>query len=90
MLSWAAAFLVIALLAALLGFAGIAGTAAWTAKVLFVIFLVLSLVALIFGRKPVRFDRHAMPGDTVRIPPAPRTLKAKEVERQKRAPAKRN
>ena len=53
MLSWAFAFLVIALLAALLGFAGIAGTAAWIAKALFVLFLARFLVSLILGRKRV-------------------------------------
>jgi len=53
MLSWAFAFLVIALLAALLGFDGIAGTAAWIAKALFVLFLALFLVSLILGRKRV-------------------------------------
>jgi uncharacterized membrane protein YtjA (UPF0391 family) len=52
MLSWAATFLIIALIAAALGFGGIAGSAAWIAHVLFVVFLVLFLVSLIFRRRP--------------------------------------
>ena len=77
MLSWALAFLVIALLAALLGFGDIAGTAAWTAKGLFAIFLVLSLVALICGRKPVRFDKHGTP--RIRTSSARGRVKTKKV-----------
>jgi len=50
MLSWALAFLVIALIAAVLGFGVVAGTAAWVAKVLFVVFLVLFVVSLVAGR----------------------------------------
>ena len=49
MLSWAATFLIIALVAAALGFAGIAGSAAWIAQVLFVVFLVLFLVYVTFS-----------------------------------------
>ncbi len=52
MLSWAVAFLIIALIAGLLGFTGIAGTAVWLAKVLFFVFLVLFVVTLLFGRRP--------------------------------------
>lgn len=56
MLSWALAFLVLALIAALFGFTGIAGTAMGAAKVLFFVFLVLFLIAAVFGgarRTPV-------------------------------------
>jgi len=49
MLSWALAFLVLALVAALFGFGGVAGTAMGAAKILFFVFLVLFLVSLIFG-----------------------------------------
>lgn len=51
MLSWALAFLVIAIVAAVLGFGGIAGTAAGIAKILFIIFLVLFVVSFIMGRR---------------------------------------
>ncbi len=54
MLTYAAIFFLIALLAGVLGFGVIAGTAATIAKVLFVIFLVLFLVSLVRGR---RLDR---------------------------------
>ena len=47
MLSWAIAFLVIAIIAAFFGFGSVAGTAAWIAKVLFVIFLILFVVYLV-------------------------------------------
>ncbi|MEC9358334.1 MAG: DUF1328 domain-containing protein, partial [Pseudomonadota bacterium] len=50
MLSYAIAFLIIALIAGVLGFTGVAGTAAWIAKVLFVVFLILFVVSLISGR----------------------------------------
>ena len=52
MLSYAAIFLIIALLAGVLGFGVIAGTAAQIAKVLFVLFLVLFVFSLLRGRKP--------------------------------------
>jgi uncharacterized membrane protein YtjA (UPF0391 family) len=52
MLSWAAVFLIIALVALIFGFTGLAGTAVWIAKVLFIVFLILFVVALIFGRRP--------------------------------------
>lgn len=52
MLSWAALFLVIALVALVFGFTGLAGTAVWIAKVLFFVFLILFIIALIFGRRP--------------------------------------
>jgi uncharacterized membrane protein YtjA (UPF0391 family) len=53
MLSWALAFLIVALVAGLLGFTGVAGTAAWIAQILFVLFLVLFLVSLVMGRRRV-------------------------------------
>jgi len=49
MLSWALAFLVLALVAALFGFGGVAGTAMSAAQILFFVFLVLFLVSLVFG-----------------------------------------
>ena len=49
MLSWAVAFLVIALIAALFGFGGIAGTAVGIAKLLFFIFLAIFVISLIMG-----------------------------------------
>jgi len=51
MLSWALAFLVIALIAGVLGFGVIAGTAASIAKVLFFVFLVLFVIGLFMGRR---------------------------------------
>jgi uncharacterized membrane protein YtjA (UPF0391 family) len=48
MLSWAIAFLVIALLAALFGFTGMAVAFAGIAKILFFVFLVLFVLSLIF------------------------------------------
>ena len=52
MLSYAAIFLIIALLAGVLGFGVIAGTAAEIAKVLFFIFLVFFVFSLLRGKKP--------------------------------------
>jgi uncharacterized membrane protein YtjA (UPF0391 family) len=49
MLSWALAFLVLALIAALFGFTTVAGTAVGAAKILFFVFLVLLIVSLILG-----------------------------------------
>ena len=54
MLSYAIAFLVVALIAAILGFGVIAGTAASIAKILFVVFLVLFVLSLISGRRRSR------------------------------------
>jgi uncharacterized membrane protein YtjA (UPF0391 family) len=51
MISWALAFLIIAILAALLGFSGIAGPVAWMAKALFALFLLLFLASIAFSRK---------------------------------------
>jgi uncharacterized membrane protein YtjA (UPF0391 family) len=47
MLGWAAAFLVIALIAAVLGFGGIAGASVGIAKLLFFVFIVLFVITLI-------------------------------------------
>jgi uncharacterized membrane protein YtjA (UPF0391 family) len=54
MISWAAAFLILALVAAVLGFTGIAGVATQIAWVLFVIGLVLAVVFALMGRPRVR------------------------------------
>lgn len=51
MLSYAIAFLIIAILAGVLGFGFVAGTAAMIAKVCFVVFLVLFLFSLFSGRR---------------------------------------
>ena len=53
MLTYALAFLVVAIVAALLGFTWLAGTAAMFAKVLFVVFLVLFLGSLLMGRRAI-------------------------------------
>jgi uncharacterized membrane protein YtjA (UPF0391 family) len=54
MLSWALAFLVIAMIAAILGFGGIAWAGIEIAKVLFFVFLVLFVLSLVTGmvRRP--------------------------------------
>lgn len=55
MLYWAAAFFIIALIAALFGFSGIAVASVGIAKIIFFVFLVLffiSLVLALFNRKP--------------------------------------
>lgn len=49
LLSWTAAFLIIAVIAAAFGFGGIAEGSAKIAKVLFFIFLILFVFALIQG-----------------------------------------
>ena len=51
MLSWAAAFFILAIIAAAFGFTGIAVATASIAKVLFFIFLVLFVLSLIGGRR---------------------------------------
>jgi uncharacterized membrane protein YtjA (UPF0391 family) len=51
MISWAATFLVIALIAAVLGFTGIAGMSMQLAWILFVVGLVLAVVFAIVGRR---------------------------------------
>ena len=50
MLSWAASFFVIAIVAAIFGFTGIAGAATEVAKVLFMVFLVLFIISMIIPR----------------------------------------
>ena len=56
MLSWAATFFVIAVIAAFFGFGGIASSASGIAQILFFLFLVLFVVSLIMsavrGRSP--------------------------------------
>jgi uncharacterized membrane protein YtjA (UPF0391 family) len=54
MLSWAIAFLVIALIAAALGFGGVAGTAIVAAKMVFVVAIIAFLVSALLGvaRRP--------------------------------------
>lgn len=49
MLSWAATFLVISLIAAMFGFTNIAGTAMDIAKILFFIFLIPAVILFICG-----------------------------------------
>jgi uncharacterized membrane protein YtjA (UPF0391 family) len=49
MLSWAATFLIISLIAAMFGFTNIAGTAMDIAKVLFFIFLIPAVVLFLVG-----------------------------------------
>jgi len=49
MLSWAIAFLVIALIAAVLGFGGIAGTAMSIAQLIFYVAILLFVIAVIGG-----------------------------------------
>lgn len=54
MLSWALAFLVVAIIAAIFGFGGIAGTAVSIAKLIFfvaiVLFLISAIMHLVRGR----------------------------------------
>jgi len=52
MISWAAAFLILALIAAVLGFSGIAGVATQIAWILFVVGLVLAVIFSIGGKRP--------------------------------------
>lgn len=49
MLTWAAIFLIIAIIAAIFGFGVIAGTAAYIAKILFFVFIVVFAISLIMG-----------------------------------------
>lgn len=49
MLSWAIAFLVVALIAAVLGFGGIAGTAMSIAQLIFYVAIILFVIAVIGG-----------------------------------------
>lgn len=50
MLSWAATFFIVSLVAAVLGFGGIAGAATEIAKILFFVFLVAFIISLVMGR----------------------------------------
>jgi uncharacterized membrane protein YtjA (UPF0391 family) len=52
MLSWAIAFLIIAVVAALFGFSGIAGTAVNIAWILAVIGIVAAVAFFVLGRRP--------------------------------------
>ena len=52
MLSWALAFLIIAIIAGVLGFSGIAGTATQIAWILFIVGLILAVIFFISGRRP--------------------------------------
>jgi uncharacterized membrane protein YtjA (UPF0391 family) len=47
MLSWALAFLVVAIIAAIFGFGGIAGTAVSIAKLIFFVAIILFLVSAV-------------------------------------------
>jgi uncharacterized membrane protein YtjA (UPF0391 family) len=51
MLSWAVAFLVVAVIAAVVGFGVVAGSAALLAKAVGFVFLVLFVVAVVLGRR---------------------------------------
>jgi uncharacterized membrane protein YtjA (UPF0391 family) len=52
MISWAATFLILALIAAVLGLTGIAGIAMQIAWILFVVGLTLAVIYAIRGRRP--------------------------------------
>jgi uncharacterized membrane protein YtjA (UPF0391 family) len=52
MISWAATFLILALVAAVLGLTGVAGIAVEIAWILFVVGLILAVVFAIAGRRP--------------------------------------
>ena len=52
MISWAATFLVLALIAAVLGLSGVAGIAMQIAWILFVVGLTLAVIYAIRGRRP--------------------------------------
>ena len=49
MLRWAAAFFIIAIIAAIFGFGDIAAAATGVARILFYVFLILFLISLISG-----------------------------------------
>ena len=59
MLSWAIAFLVIAIVAALFGFSGIAGTAVNIAWILAVIGIIAAIAFFVLGRRPSATYRTA-------------------------------
>jgi uncharacterized membrane protein YtjA (UPF0391 family) len=50
MYTWAAIFLVIALLGAFFGFSGLAGDAAGFAKIAFIVAVIFSVATFLFGR----------------------------------------
>ncbi len=52
MISWAATFLILALIAAVLGLSGIAGIAMQISWILFVVGLTLAVIYAIRGRRP--------------------------------------
>ncbi len=52
MISWAATFLVLALIAAVLGLSGVAGIAMQIAWILFVVGLTLAVIYAVRGRRP--------------------------------------
>jgi uncharacterized membrane protein YtjA (UPF0391 family) len=52
MISWAATFLILALIAAVLGLTGIAGIAIQIAWILFIVGLTLAVIYAIRGRRP--------------------------------------
>jgi uncharacterized membrane protein YtjA (UPF0391 family) len=52
MISWAATFLILALIAAVLGLSGVAGIAMQIAWILFVVGLTLAVIYAIRGRRP--------------------------------------
>lgn len=52
MLSWAALFLVIGIIAGILGLTGVAGISVQIAWILFVVGLILAIVFFIMGRRP--------------------------------------
>jgi uncharacterized membrane protein YtjA (UPF0391 family) len=49
MLRWAAAFFIVAIIAAIFGFGDIAAAATGVARILFYVFLILFLISLISG-----------------------------------------
>ena len=49
MLRWAAAFFIVAIVAAIFGFGDLAAAATGVAKILFYVFLILFLISLISG-----------------------------------------
>lgn len=52
MISWAATFLIIGIIAAVLGLTGIAGISMQIAWILFVVGLILAIVFFVIGRRP--------------------------------------
>lgn len=52
MFTWAALFLVIAIVAGILGMSGVAGMSMQIAWILFVVGLVLAIVFFVLGRRP--------------------------------------